>query len=147
MAKETGHWPKYDIFDAETSIEFGAAHLRDLLIKYDGDLDQALAGYNAGTGTVDRWVRANIFERVINSSSKSETVVYVRKVKQYEQAYRTIYAKELGMENSAPNDFKVDGKVMIEADLRATPPQESEKQVRGFVWSQIFSNVFVLPSF
>jgi soluble lytic murein transglycosylase len=142
MAKETGHWPKYDIFDPETSIEFGAAHLRDLLIKYDGDLSQALAGYNAGTGTVDRWVSMNIFEKVINSGSTSETVNYVKKVKKYEDAYRTIYKKELKMETAVPGDFKVDGKVMVNADLRTVSAAESDKKVRGLVWTQVFNSVF-----
>jgi len=129
MAKETGHWPNYDIFDAETSIEFGAAHLRDLLIKYNGDISQALAGYNAGTGTVDRWVRANIFERVINGNSGGETVNYVRKVKNYQQVYATMYAVELGLTTPA-------------MQLRQSTPEEEEAKVRGFVWSRIFSNIF-----
>lgn len=128
MAQETGRWPKYDIFDPETSIEFGAAHLRDLLNKYNGNIDQALAGYNAGTGTVDRWVNANIFERVIGSNSKSETVNYVKKVKNYQNVYRMMYADQLGIDTRSTVTFK-----------GAT--NDETAQVRGFVWSQIFSNV------
>lgn len=128
MAKETGRWPKYDIFDPETSIDFGAAHLRDLLIKYNGNVDQALAGYNAGTGTVDGWLRQNIFERVIGSNSNSETVKYVKKVKNYQKVYSTMYAEELG--------------IKIVAELRSAPEEQSEAEVRGFVWNQIFANMF-----
>lgn len=130
MAKATGRWPKYNIFDPETSIEFGAAHLRDLLLKYNGDLDRALAGYNAGTGTVDRWDRQNVFSKIINSNSKGETVSYVRKVKNYQSVYAAMYAKELGLEPSS--------------QLQAQDPKELESQVRGFVWSQLFNNVFSL---
>jgi len=130
MAKETGHWPNYDIFDAETSIEFGAAHLRDLLVKYNGDVEQALAGYNAGTGTVDGWIRRNIFSKIINSDSKGETVRYVKKVKNYQTVYQTMYAKELGLQ--------------IKAELRATSEEEEQAKIRGFVWSQIFGSVFNL---
>ncbi|MCX6808864.1 MAG: lytic transglycosylase domain-containing protein [Candidatus Berkelbacteria bacterium] len=133
MAKETGHWPKYDIFDPETSIEFGAAHLRDLLNKYNNNVDQALAGYNAGTGTVDRWVGLNIFERIINSNSNSETVNYVKKVKHYEEVYRTMYATQLGMKD------------MTKIELRATTVDQTTAQVRGFVWTQLFNSVFTLP--
>jgi soluble lytic murein transglycosylase len=129
MAKETGHWPKYDIFDAETSIEFGAAHLRDLLNKYNGDVDQALAGYNAGTGTVDSWVRRNIFDRIINSGSKGETVNYVKKVKNYQHVYGVMYAKELGI---AP------------VGIQQATIDDEQASVRGFVWSRIFSNIFSL---
>lgn len=127
MAKETGRWPNYDIFDPETSIEFGAAHLRDLLVKYNGDLDQALAGYNAGTGTVDRWVRANLFEKIIGSNSKSETVNYVRKVKNYQQVYSTMYAEELG--------------IKIKAELRQVDPEADKAEARGFIWNQLFTNI------
>jgi soluble lytic murein transglycosylase len=130
MAKETGRYPNYDIFDAETSIDFGAAHIRDLLLKYNGDVDQALAGYNAGTGTVDSWVRQNIFDRVINSNSKSETVTYVRKVKNYQRVYTEMYGEELGLKKD------------VSSELRETPKEEEDARVRGFVWVQIFQNIF-----
>jgi soluble lytic murein transglycosylase-like protein len=41
-------------FDPEQNIEAGVLHLRMLLEKYNGDLDKALAAYNAGAGAVDR---------------------------------------------------------------------------------------------
>lgn len=129
MAKETGHWPNYDIFDPETSIEFGAAHLRDLLIKYNGDIDQALAGYNAGTGTVDSWLRANVFQKIIGSNSKGETVNYVKKVKNYQTVYATMYAKELGI-------------VKEPITLKQAPEEDQQAKVRGFVWTEIFSSIF-----
>jgi soluble lytic murein transglycosylase-like protein len=43
-----------DAFDPEQNVEGGVRHLRSLLEKYDGDLDKALAAYNAGAGAVDR---------------------------------------------------------------------------------------------
>lgn len=42
------------IFDAGQNIEGGAKYLRFLLDRFDGRLDLALAGYNAGEGSVDR---------------------------------------------------------------------------------------------
>jgi len=114
MAKETGRWPKYDIFDAETSVEFGAAHLRDLLVKYNGSVELALYGYNAGTGNSDKAIGKEAYLRTNNS--------YVRKIMNYQTAYKTMYAKELGLE-----PVKVEKK-------------DTDAEVRGFVWSQIFSN-------
>ena len=113
MAKETGRWPKYDIFDAETSVEFGAAHIRDLLVKYDGNVDLALYAYNTGTGSADRYMRAPA--SIANYS-------YVKKIKNYRVAYATIYATELGLE-----PVKLEQK-------------DTKAEVRGFVWSQIFGN-------
>ena len=42
------------VFDAGQNIEGGAKYLRFLLDRFDGRLDLALAGYNAGEGSVDR---------------------------------------------------------------------------------------------
>ncbi len=113
MAKETGRWPKYNIFDAETSIEFGAAHIRDLLNKYKGNVELALYAYNTGTGSADRY---------INSPASISKYSYVSKVLNYQRVYKSMYATELSVE-----PVKLEQK-------------DSTADVRGFIWSQIFSN-------
>ena len=50
-AKALGADPR----DPAQNIEAGARLLRDLLIKYDGDVAKALAAYNAGETAVDRY--------------------------------------------------------------------------------------------
>lgn len=125
VANEIG-LKNYNIFDAETGIELSCAHLRDLLNKYGGDVDQTLASYNAGTGTVDRWLNLNIFQKVINSDSNSETVNYVRKIKRYRDVYRTMYADELGL--TVPV-------------IRTVKPEDTQAQIRGYIWTRIFSDL------
>jgi soluble lytic murein transglycosylase len=47
---------KEDLFDASIAIPLGAAHLRELLDRFGGHLDLALAAYNAGPTPVARWL-------------------------------------------------------------------------------------------
>lgn len=44
-----------NIFDPRQNINGGARYLRFLLDRYDGDVNLALAGYNAGEGAVDKY--------------------------------------------------------------------------------------------
>src|SRR5690606_34297954 len=63
----TGRWlaPSVGIRDyrqellevPEVNLRMGAKYLGDLLKRYDGAADLALAGYNAGPGRADRWRR------------------------------------------------------------------------------------------
>lgn len=50
-ARSMGADPK----DTEQNIDAGTRLLRDLLIKYNGDVVRALAAYNAGAGAVDKY--------------------------------------------------------------------------------------------
>ena len=67
-----------DPADAEQNIDAGARLLRELLIKYNGDVVKALAAYNAGSGAVDRYRGLPPYP---------ETQDYVNKViRQYQKA-------------------------------------------------------------
>ncbi len=44
-----------DPYDVEQNTRAGAKYLRDLLVKYNGDVPKALAAYNAGPGAVDKY--------------------------------------------------------------------------------------------
>ncbi|MGB9849155.1 MAG: lytic transglycosylase domain-containing protein [Moorellaceae bacterium] len=44
-----------DLFDPAQNIDAGAEYLRELVDAYNGDLELALAAYNAGTAAVERY--------------------------------------------------------------------------------------------
>ncbi len=71
-----------DLFDAATSVELGAAHLRDLVERFGRELPPALAAYNAGPAAVDRWLPEAPRETDvwIENIPYNETRTYVRRV-------------------------------------------------------------------
>ncbi len=46
-----------DLYDPDVNLELGFRYLRQLIDKYDGDVEKALTAYNRGPGTVDRILR------------------------------------------------------------------------------------------
>ena len=69
-----------DLFDPRQNIEAGAKYLKDLLGMFDNNLELAIAGYNAGEGSV---IRAG--NKVPNFR---ETLAYVPKVLAFYRAAR-----------------------------------------------------------
>ncbi len=56
LMPETAHWlGSDDLINPEANLDGGARYLHWLLEEYDGDLELALAGYNAGPGNVERF--------------------------------------------------------------------------------------------
>jgi soluble lytic murein transglycosylase-like protein len=54
MPKTAKRFGVTNVFDAAQNIDGGARYLRWLLDRFEGRVDLALAGYNAGEGAVDR---------------------------------------------------------------------------------------------
>lgn len=63
-----------DPFDARSNIMGGAKYISDMLRRYDGDIELALAAYNAGSGNVAKYGGVPPF---------TETQNYIKKVKEY----------------------------------------------------------------
>ena len=78
-----------DLYDPEINVRYGSFYLRRLLRKY-GDVELALAAYNAGQANVDRWLAQG------GEIGFAETREYVEKVTEAAGIYRRAYADELG---------------------------------------------------
>lgn len=78
-----------DLFDPERNIGVGTRHLAELLKQYRGNMELALAAYNAGTETVDTLTKergAKSFAGIVDALPL-ETQAYVPKVMQANREY------------------------------------------------------------
>jgi soluble lytic murein transglycosylase len=78
-----------DLTNPDINIRYGAWYLGHLFAKY-GNERLALAAYNAGQDTVDRWQREHV------GIQFDETKGYVAKVERLKKIYRRAYASQLG---------------------------------------------------
>ena len=99
-----------DLKDPEANIMVGTYYLKELLEKYNGDTQKALAAYNSGMQNVKRWESQDI--EFIDAIDYNETQNYILKVERSMSAYRVIYGYlHLGI-LSLP-DFVVNIKIFI----------------------------------
>ena len=78
----------------ETSLKLGILHLRLVLDQYEGRIELALAGYNAGEHRVDRWMtRYSITDpaEFVENIPFTETRTYVEAVLRNRAIYRILY--------------------------------------------------------
>ena len=98
-ARSVGGWmgmsvSKATMFDVESNLKIGARYLAFLLKRYGGDPFLSLAGYNAGEGNVDKWLRQRgnrPVDEFVESIPYRETRNYVKRVSKSWQMYHLLY--------------------------------------------------------
>ncbi len=81
------------LLDSSRSVRLGARYLQHLVERFDGDTLLAIAAYNAGPGTIERWVAERAWgDRALDCEliARPETEDYVKKVLAVRQAYREL---------------------------------------------------------
>lgn len=76
------------------NLQVGAAYFRQMLDDYDGQVEYALAAYNAGSDRVDDWRKAGKYRDIhefVESIPFTETREYVQAIKRNVGVYRRLY--------------------------------------------------------
>ncbi len=82
-----------NIYEPDININIGTKYISILIQKY-GNINLALAAYNAGSGNVDNWVNEGTLKKDgtnIENIPYLETNNYVRKILRDYEIYKEIY--------------------------------------------------------
>ena len=87
-----------DVYKPEINIKLGCYYLSYLYDMY-ADTNCMLAAYNAGHGTVDKWLSDSNYStdgKVLEKIPYKETEQYINKVNSYTKIYRILYKVRTG---------------------------------------------------
>jgi soluble lytic murein transglycosylase len=95
MAREEGmtHFQTFQLLDPETNIRLGARYLRQMLDRFGGVEEYALAAYNAGDSRVAEWQAAGPYsgmDEFVESIPFTETREYVEAILRNKETYNAI---------------------------------------------------------
>ncbi len=95
MAREEGitHFQTFQLLDPETNIRLGTRYLREMIDRFGGVQEYALAAYNAGDNRVAEWQAAGPYsgmDEFIESIPFTQTREYVQAILRNEETYRAI---------------------------------------------------------
>ena len=95
LAREEGvsHFKAYQLLDPEMNIKLGTRYLRELMDRFGGVQEYALAAYNAGDSRVVDWQAAGPYsgmDEFVESIPFTQTREYVEAILRNEETYRAI---------------------------------------------------------
>jgi soluble lytic murein transglycosylase len=103
LAREEGmsHFQTFQLLDPETNIRLGTRYLRQMMERFGGVQEYALAAYNAGDSRVVDWEAAGPYQGMdefVESIPFTQTREYVEAILRNEEMYRAIddYARAQG---------------------------------------------------
>ena len=96
LAKKTGikRFTTAQLLDPSVNLELGTANLKQVIDRFGGQLEYALAAYNAGDTPVRQWLASNDYKDVpefVESIPYTETRDYVQSILRNQEMYRALY--------------------------------------------------------
>ncbi len=88
------HFKTSDLLNAHVNLELGTMNLKQVLDRFGGQKEYALAAYNAGDSPVRRWMSSNDYKDIpefVESIPYSETREYVQAILRNREMYRILY--------------------------------------------------------
>lgn len=82
------------LFNPEINIEIGTWYIAKLIGQYEGEIDTALAAYNAGSGNVAKWKANTAYSydgKTIHKIPFKETDNYIKRVNFNYWVYKLLY--------------------------------------------------------
>ena len=90
------HFRTASLFETSVNLALGTVNLNNVLDRFNGQPEYALAAYNAGDVPVRKWMDAGPYKDIqefVESIPYSETRNYVQAVLRNQQMYRTLYSE------------------------------------------------------
>ena len=88
------HFKTSELLNARVNLELGTMNLKQVLDRFGGQAEYALAAYNAGDTPVRRWMSSNDYKDIpefVESIPYSETRDYVQAILRNREMYRILY--------------------------------------------------------